>query len=211
MMKRTVGMAVATAALLLSVSGAWAQLIADVARASRKSKTQQGATTKYFDNDNLPRDQKLSVVGPQPSTDATSSASSASAEPNKEAQPAKEAANAGAAESKAPAAAAKSPADEKPAGDAMKTKIEALKQKIDTIGKELDLTEREYRLRAVQMYSDAGNRLRNAEQWDKDDAQYKKEIADKQAALDAAKQELGQMEEQERTGDNLSDKSSPIR
>ena len=207
MMKRTVWMAVATAALLLAVSGAWAQSLADVARASRKSKAQQSATTKYFDNDNLPRNQKVSVVGPQSSTDATSSASSGSADPNKDAQPAKE----GASESKAPAASTKSPADQKPAGDAMKSKIEAQKQKIETISKDLDLTEREYRLRAVQMYSDAGNRLRNAEQWDKDDAQYKKEIADKQATLDAAKQELAQMEEQERTGDNPSDKSSPIR
>jgi hypothetical protein len=48
------------------------------------------------------------------------------------------------------------------------------------------------------MYSDAGNRLRNSAEWDKDDAQYKKDIADKQAALDAAKQHLTDMQEQAR-------------
>jgi hypothetical protein len=48
------------------------------------------------------------------------------------------------------------------------------------------------------MYGDAGNRLRNAAQWDKDDAQYKSDIDGKQKALDAARQGLDEMQEQAR-------------
>jgi hypothetical protein len=198
-MKRMAWMVVG--ALLLTVSFASAQSLGDVARAARKSKPRRGTTGKYFDNDNLPRNQKLSVVGPQPASDTTS------AELAKDGQTAKDAG--AAADGKV--ASAKPAASEKAGTDAMNGKIEAQKQKIDSIAKDLDLTQREYRLRAAAMYSDAGNRLRNAEEWDKEDAQYKKDISDKQAALDAAKQELTQMEEQQRTGEAPGDKSNPVR
>jgi len=217
-MKRTVWMVVATA-FLAGVTLASAQSLGDVARANRKAKGQPSSTTKHFDNDNLPRNQQLSVVGPAPSTDANTN-SSASADnssgdandANNNEQPAKkDAAETPNSESKAPGSEAKAPAAGKDNDSAMKARIDGQKQKIETLSKDLELSEREYRLRAVEMYSDVGNRLRNAEQWDKDEAQYKKEIADKQAALDAAKQELTKLEEEERTGDSLSDKSNPIR
>ena len=50
------------------------------------------------------------------------------------------------------------------------------------------------------MYADAGNRLRNATDWDKQDAQYKQQIADKQKALDDAKQRLDDLQEEARKG-----------
>lgn len=57
---------------------------------------------------------------------------------------------------------------------------------------------REYRLRAAAFYADAGNRLRNSGAWDKEDAQFKEQIAAKQKALDDAKQALDDMAEQAR-------------
>jgi hypothetical protein len=48
------------------------------------------------------------------------------------------------------------------------------------------------------MYGDVGNRLRNETNWDKQDAQYKQQIADKQKALDDAKQKLEDMQEEAR-------------
>jgi hypothetical protein len=48
------------------------------------------------------------------------------------------------------------------------------------------------------MYGDAGNRLRNSADWDKQDAQYKQQIADKQKALDDAKQKQDEMQEDAR-------------
>ena len=58
--------------------------------------------------------------------------------------------------------------------------------------------QREYQLRAAEMYADAGNRLRNSADWDKQDADYKQKIADKQKAVDDAKQQLDDLEEQAR-------------
>ncbi|MGB9072781.1 MAG: hypothetical protein WCC22_08920 [Terriglobales bacterium] len=223
-MKRMAWIA-AGAALLLAVSGAAAQSLADVARSARKAKAQQTTTSRHFDNDNLPTQTHLSVVGPENANGASegrnqasdqgkpgqpgpeaSNASSTPAEAKapdqgKPGQPEQEASNASSTpeEAKAPASEAKAPAAENKAGKVdWNKKIQDQKAKIDTLAKDLDLTQREYRLRAVAMYSDAGNRLRNAAQWDKEDAQYKKEIADKQQALDGAKQELNDMEAQAR-------------
>ena len=60
------------------------------------------------------------------------------------------------------------------------------------------MLQREYRLRAAAFYADAGNRLRNAGAWDKEDAQYKQQIADKQKAVNDAKQALDNLQEQAR-------------
>jgi hypothetical protein len=217
-MKRMAWMAVGIA-LLLGVSRAGAQSLGDAARAVRKSKGQQNAATHYFDNDNLPKEQHLSVVGPEPAAEAKASVSpageaasetKASASPSgdvgKTAQPAQESANATAsspseaqAPAPVPAPEVKAPAAGSNAGNnAFKDRIHEQRKKVEALSKDLDLTQREYRLRAVAMYSDAGNRLRNSAQWDKDDAQYKKDIADKQRALDSAKQDLKDMEEQAR-------------
>lgn len=179
-MKRMAWIAVGTA-LLFGVSGANAQSLGDVARSNRKSKAHQSTTAHQFDNDNLPYAQQVSVVGPPPAAEA-------------QAAPAKEPANANSSpgETKPPEAKTASAAVDS------KTKIEAQKQKIDTLSRELDIYQREYRLRAVAMYSDAGNRLRNSAQWDKEDAQYKVDLAEKQKTLDSAKQDLKDMEEQAR-------------
>lgn len=198
-MKRMAWMTIATA-LLLGAALASAQSLGDVARANHKAKSKKPAAARHFDNDNLPTNQPLSVVGPEPSaassnTGQASADNKATAKEGKEGQPAKGGAT---ADGKA---TEKDKKTDKSAEDVLKEKIDAQKQKIDELSKDLDVTEREYRLRAVEMYSDAGNRLRNSGQWDKEDADYKKQIADKQAALDAAKQQLTQLEEQQRTGE----------
>jgi LAS superfamily LD-carboxypeptidase LdcB len=58
--------------------------------------------------------------------------------------------------------------------------------------------QREYQLRAAAMYADAGNRLRNSGEWDKEDADYKKKIDDKKKAADEAKEQLESMQEDAR-------------
>jgi hypothetical protein len=221
-MKRMAWMVAGAALLLLAVSGAAAQSLGDVARSVRKEKekAQQNTASRHFDNDNIPRQTHLSVVGQETAPDASETEKPASEqdkqgetgkEPSKTSAP--EAAKDSAGESKTPPAenspenknakesAGESkapPAENKDGKDDWSKKLEAQKAKIDGLSQELDVTQREYRLRAVAMYSDAGNRLRNSAEWDKDDAQYKKDIADKQAAVDAAKQELTEMQEQAR-------------
>ena len=80
----------------------------------------------------------------------------------------------------------------------MAKNIQKQKEKIDWLSHDLDLEQREYRLRAAAFYGDAGDRLRNAGKWDKDDAQFKSDIASKQQAVDAARQELDALQEQAR-------------
>jgi hypothetical protein len=182
-MKRILWMMIA-ALLFAGVGIAAAQSVADAARSARKGKAQPAASTHHYDNDNLPTTEHLSVVGPAPANGSANSA-----DPNA---------------SDAPSAQA-SPVDPKTAAtdherevNEMKDKINDQKKTIDSMKHELDLTQREYRLKAVAEYSDAGNRLRNSAQWDKDEAEFKKQLEEKQKAIDAAQQDLENLQEQAR-------------
>jgi hypothetical protein len=165
---------------LVTVSAAQSEPLGDYARAARKES--KPTATKKFDNDNLPKSEKLSVVG------------AASEDPA-------QAAALGAAPSDQQAQTTQTPSDgankQQPAED-WKGKIDAQKSKMDLLSRELDVAQREYRLRAAAMYADAGNRLRSAGSWDKEDADYKKQIAQRQQALDDAKKGLDDLQEQAR-------------
>ncbi len=189
-MKRMIMVGITLAALVLLGAGAASSQtssqssgpsLGDAARAARKKKAQSEPATRQYDNDNLPKNETLSVVGPEPSATTNSGQQSPEQAAQQEAQ--------------AKAAAAE---ERQQASDDMQKKLDAQKAKIDELAHELDLDQREYRLRAAAMYSDAGNRLRNAEQWDKDDAHYKTDIESKQKALDDAKAQLADLQEQAR-------------
>jgi hypothetical protein len=175
------------------------------------------AKAKVFDNDNLPREDKLSIVGPAPAIaadsaapDAKTSDTTASAAPAAiEEKGAASASATAATESKAaaevkvpgsaPAKTAEDEAAEKQAAwKQWGEKISAQKEQIDLLTRELDVLQREYQIRAAAMYADAGNRMRNSTDWDKQDTQYKQQIADKQKALDDAKQKLDDLQEDAR-------------
>ncbi len=181
--------------------------LGDYARAVRKEPATK-ARPKVFDNDNLPREDKLSIVGPAPAAAAENSAEAKPADSANAAPAAGDekapltAAKAG-AEEKAPLqSTAKSPEDEEAAKQAAwkqwGDKIASQKDQIDLLTRELDVLQREYQIRAAAMYADAGNRMRNSADWDKQDAQYKQQIADKQKALDDAKQKLEDIQEEAR-------------
>jgi CCR4-NOT transcriptional regulation complex NOT5 subunit len=184
--------------------------LGDYARQIRKDPGAK-AKPKVFDNDNLPKEDKLSVVGQTlaPTSDnsaETKGAQSEGASPaGGEAKAAPENRTEGAVkpgtEVKAPSSTAKAPEDEATKQTAAKQwadKIAAQKDQIDLLARELDVVQREYQLRAAAMYADAGNRMRNSADWDKQDAQYKQQIADKQKALDDAKQKLDDVQEDAR-------------
>jgi hypothetical protein len=176
--------------------------LADYARQVRKDPSQAKAKPKVFDNDNLPKEDKLSIVGqPSPAADAGAKAS----------EPAGNAAAAANGESKSTPetksttetrVSAKSPSDEaaerQAAWKQWQQKITAQKEQIDLLQREVDVLQREYQIRAAAFYADAGNRLRNSGSWDKQDAQYKQQIADKLQAIEDAKQKLDDMQEEAR-------------
>jgi len=172
-MKRTIWMAI-TAFVLTGANLAAAQSLGDYARNVRKNKPQSSTPIPYYDNDNLPTKEKLSVVGPEPT-----------------AQPA----NAAEKTASGPATAQ---AEKQKANAELQDKIKEKQAKIDGLTHELSLDQREYRLRAAEFYGDAGNRLRNSAQWDKDDARYKADMEEKQKAIEDAKQQLDQLQEQAR-------------
>jgi hypothetical protein len=174
-MKHTKLMAVVTL-LMVALCTASAQSLGDYARTARKNKAQPSPTTRHYDNDNLPTGETLSVVGQSP---AANSAASVPAEATK-------------------ATEQKAAVDRQKAADDLNKKIQEQQEKINALNHELDLDQREQRLRAAAFYTDAGTRLRNPGQWDKDQAQDANDAADKRKALDAARQQLEQMQEDAR-------------
>jgi hypothetical protein len=175
---------------------------------ARQVRKDPGTTSKpkVYDNDNLPREDKLSVVGTATPSDNSAAAAPADSDnaTTANAAPASGEAKAGAdaktaAEVKPPTIA---PGEDEAAKQAAwkqwGDKIAGQKDQIDMLGRELDVLQREYQLRAAAMYADVGNRLRNSGDWDKQDADYKQKIADKQKALDDAKQKLEDIQEEAR-------------
>jgi len=160
--------------LVLGVNGAAAQQsLGDVARTARKNKAEQASASRHFDNDNLPTSEGLSVVGPAPE------------------------ANAKAGTEEKESTTASSAADHQKVADEWKDKIDKQKAKIDSLNHEIDLDQRELRLRQAALYADPTLRSRNL-QWDKDDAQYQTDLANKQKDIDAARQNLDQMQDEAR-------------
>jgi hypothetical protein len=161
------------------------QSLADSARSVRKDK--KAITPKVYDNDNLPTQDKLSVVGNATQASATAPAADASTD-----QPA--------ADPSKPATIkpGDSKEDRQKVFDEWKGKIDEQKDSINLVARELDVLQREYRLRAAAFYADAGNRMRDSKDWDKEDTQYKQDIADKQKTVDEAKQKLEDLQEEAR-------------
>ncbi|HUA15444.1 MAG TPA: hypothetical protein VMG31_09110 [Verrucomicrobiae bacterium] len=186
------------------------QSLGDYARQVRKTSAPT-SKAKVFDNDNLPKEDSLSIVGPPPEPTADASATKS----DQEAAPASgdnktqagatsgsdtKTATAGTTDDKS--GAPKAPEEDEAAKQAAlkqwSDRISAQKDQISLLERELNVLQREYQIRAAAMYADAGNRLRNQADWDKQDADYKQKIADKQKDLDDAKQKLDDMEESAR-------------
>jgi len=172
------------AALLTSMAAAQSDSLGDYARAIRKDKP--AAQVKTFDNDNLPADDKLSVVGPAAAA-ASGTETASTTTPDADA--------ASASSPNKPPVTAQA---QQQLNDDWKGKFAAQQDQINLLNRELTVAQKEYQLRAAAMYADAGSRLRDAGEWDKQDAQYKSDIADKQKALDDAKQKLDDMQEEAR-------------
>ncbi|MGO9124625.1 MAG: hypothetical protein ACLP6G_07025 [Terriglobales bacterium] len=157
------------------------------ARAVKKDKKPQPAAAKKWDNDNLPQSDKISVVG----NGATASAD-ASAAPQGNAQAA------ASAPGKLEVQPGQSEEQRQVVYDQWQQRISTQQAQADLLQRELDVAQREYQIRAAAFYADAGDRLRNQAAWDKEDGDYKQKIADKQKALDEAKQKVTDMQEEAR-------------
>jgi hypothetical protein len=174
------------------------QSLGDWARAQKKDKAK---TAKVFDNDNMPMQDQLNIVGreTEQTVDAQSS-SSGDQQHNSVGPDGKPSATARPLSNDKPLAITpgESAEDRQKVYDQWQNRITDEQQKIDLATRELDVLQREYKLREADFYADAGNRLRNQTDWDKKDADYKKELADKQQALNDAKDTMDNMQEDAR-------------
>lgn len=167
-MKHTKLMAIVTM-LLLWASAAAAQSLGDYARAVRKNKAETNSSARHYDNDTLPTNDTLSVVGPPP------------------------AAVAKAGQKAAAVGSSAATAERQNTAKEWNEKIAQQKAKIDSLNHEIDLDQRELHLRVASQYSDS-----SASALAIHEAQYRSDIDAKQKALDAARQQLDEMQEQAR-------------
>jgi hypothetical protein len=170
--------------------------LGDYARAIKKTKPEpQKSAPKVYDNDNLPRNTSLSVVGkesePAPEVnsadkDKISDSTTNSDEKGKDSNKSEESPE---------IKPGQSPEERQKAVDSWKQKISDQKTKVDLLGRELNVLQREYQIKVSEFYSNTAMRAQNPNAIMEDDAKYKKEIADKQQALDDAKSKLDELEE----------------
>lgn len=181
--------------VLVSLAGAQSQPLGDYARTVRKDEKHPSA--KKYDNDNLPTSDNISIVGNATETTASGDANPAAASSAEDTVKPEDGSTASAPQAQ-DATKKAGTSDVQKANDEWKQKISGQQGKVDLLSRELDVTQREYRLRAAAFYADAGNRLRGSGTWDKEDAQYKQQIAQRQKAVDDAKKSLDDLKEQAR-------------
>ena len=165
--------------------------LGDVARAAKKTQAPAKTSAKVvYDNDNLPADGSVSVVGTAPATDTTADTSQGT-DPSKDA-------NSGAAKADDSVKPGQTSEEREKAQAAWKGKFAEQKSKIDLLSRELDVLQREYKLKTTDFMNDPVARAQNPNSLMRDDAKYKQQIADKQKDLDAAKATLAAMQEEAR-------------
>lgn len=168
------------------------QPLGDYARTVKKTKTGSSAKipSKVYDNDNLPGQGTISVVGNDSDAPSTAKTEQDEQAKNSSGNPAQK------SDAKAPEPQIKpgqSAEERKKALEGWKNKLDEQKDKIAGISHELDLLQREYRLKAAEFYSNTANRVEHPYGFADDDAKYKQQIADKQKELDAAQEKLSDM------------------
>lgn len=176
--------------------------LGDYARAVKKVKPASTEAPKVYDNDNLPAESTLSVVGsPAPADNSAdkkdqdqTSAADANAKSSDGASPDNKSAAASDKKDDPQLKPGQSTAERDQALDALKKKLDEQKQKVDMAAHELDLAQREYQLKISTFYADP-NRLANPNGVYAEQDKYKQEIADKQKALDEAKATLSDMQD----------------
>ena len=195
------------ASALPPLAGAQSGSLGDYARAVRKDKDKdkKAPTVKQFDNDNLPAANQMNVVGKAADDGADKKVdgeTAADAKAGQAASPDQPQTTANTSQ-KSDGPSSKDAADQAAVEKQQmykdwQKKISTQKDQIDLLTRELTVAQKEYQLRAAAFYADAGNRLRSSGAWDQEDTQFKQQIADKQKALDKAKQDLDDMQEQAR-------------
>jgi len=171
--------------------------LGDYARGVKKAPKAEKRPAQVYDNDNLPKDSSLSVVGAAGDKNQNADAD-AQAQDGDKSVDGKAADNNSEAE-KTPELKAGQPIEERQkALAAWKDKLDDQKKEIDLMSRELEVLQREHDIKAHEFYSNTAMRAQNSTAFAATDEKYKQKIQDKQAALDAAKTKLESMQDQAR-------------
>jgi hypothetical protein len=162
--------------------------LGNYARALKNVKKEQA--TKKFDNDNLPVDDKLSVVG----SGSDSAGAAGGSLPGQTAP--SDPASADASKGMPAVTPGQSAQEREQVYDQWKNKLSNQQAQIDQLSHDLDAAQREYKVHEAEFSANVSERITNPS--DKDASQYQQAIADKQKALDEARQKLGDMQEDAR-------------
>jgi hypothetical protein len=199
------GLVVSSALVVSSGAQSQNQSLGEYARGVKKTKPAQAspAKPKVYDNENLPTGATLSVVGTaSQNANPVDAKVETKADANaKSADPSKAAPKANGADEKKQEAQIKpgqSLEDRKQALDAWQKKLDGQKDKVSLASRELDVLQREYQLKVSEFYSDATHRVQNPNALFDEDSKYKQQIADKQKAVDDAKSQLTDMQDEAR-------------
>jgi chromosome segregation ATPase len=165
------------------------QSLGDIARANRAHKQQHQpvAEHKVYDNDNLPSDAIINLAG-SPDDDSADAK-------DKDEKDKKDKADAKGDKKKKDLSATEQRLQEQ--ADWAK-RIDDQRKEIEKAQHELEVAQRDQASRATAYYSDAGQRLRDDKKWVEEQQKLQSEIADKQKAIDAARQKLEDMQEEAR-------------
>lgn len=202
------------------------QSLGDYARGVKKTTpaTKAKRTPRVYDNDNLPTQTTLSIVGNESAEsdaaeaperekskdaaeggektkDAGDAAKSSEASKPESGETPKTDSKTGEKEEDKPQAQFKegqSSEDRDKAVAALEKKLESEKDKVALASRELDVLQREYQLKVSEFYSDTARRVQNPNGLADVESQYKEQIADKQKQLEDAKTELSNMQEEGR-------------
>ncbi|HVZ60397.1 MAG TPA: hypothetical protein VG892_06380 [Terriglobales bacterium] len=185
------------AAMTLLLSGiATAQSLGEVARQQRHQT--RPAAARVYTNDDLPKEGVVNVMGvePAPAPDTkTAKAVDNAGETNPDSKEMKPA-EAQKPEATSPKTQASEDKDRQKNG--LLARTAEVKKQIAQLEHDLDIMNREFRLRSATFYADAGNALRDPKQWAEERRQHDSQVAEKQKALDEAKQSLIDLEDQAR-------------
>lgn len=167
--------------------------LGDYARAVKKAPKTPTAAAKVYDNDNLPKNSSLSVVGATGETDHN-----AAAQDRDKSADGKTADDKSKAEKTPEIKPGQSIDERQKALAAWQSRLDEQRKSVELLSRELDVLKREHDIKATEFYSNTTIRAQNPTAFAATDEKYKQQIADKQAALDAAKTKLDDLQDQAR-------------
>jgi hypothetical protein len=176
------------------------QPLGDYARAVKKTKNPSAAKSapKVYDNDNLPANTSISVVG-NASESAADQKKDGDVEQDKNSDgTARQDGASGEKKADPQLKSGQSAEDRQKALDFWKGKLDGQKDKVSLLSREVDVLQRERQMKYAQFYTDGARRAQDPNGFSTEDAKYKQEIADKQKQLDDAKSKLNDMQDEAR-------------